>query len=74
MGMLHLPIHQVQHRITLWKRPSMGAYFHPNDAPHTAAGGTYYCFATYSDRIPQMIDNGTLEFNDRDIAPNAPIQ
>ena len=52
MAMLNLPIHQVRHRITLWKRNSMGAYFHQNDAPWTAIGGNFYCFMTYSYEIP----------------------
>ena len=65
MGVLNLQIHQVRHRLTLWKEPSRGAFFHRNDAAHSAAGGTYYCFMTYSYAIPHMIDNGDLEFNDR---------
>ena len=74
MVMLNLPINQVEHRLTLWKVPSRGAYFHQGDGPWEAAGGTYYCFVTYSNRIPGMIDNGELEFNDRDTVPPTTVQ
>jgi len=56
------------------KVPSRGAYFHQGDGPWEAAGGTYYCFVAYSYRIQDIIDNGELEFNDRDTLPPITIQ